>query len=380
MAMNALDKDPTQDLDSVLEIIGELARKAQGKIYIFRGEHKPHARVSSSLYRRYEDIKANSFDIEVVQKEILDRAKSYTRYTGETDEAEILSVLQHNGGETNLIDFTTDYLIALFFACDGEPDYPGRVIMLSESGAGYEITESSQPAHRVIAQKSVFIRPSSGYVEPDDVLTIESLLKPPILDYLRNNHGISTETIYNDLHGFIRHQRIHQSAYVEFFKGVTSDNRGDNFQAIEDFSRAIALNSQFVNAYRGRASAYSSLGNYVAAIQDYQSALALNSENPHIYNGMGITRHKMGNYEAANQLYSKAIEFSPDAIYYCNRGESWIHLGDWDKAREDFAAAKEKAPGFDIAKSFRNDYKDVADFELQTDLKLPEDLAQLLGG
>ena len=35
------------------------------------------------------------------------------RYIYEKDDFEILTQLQHYGGKTNLIDFTTDYLIAL---------------------------------------------------------------------------------------------------------------------------------------------------------------------------------------------------------------------------------------------------------------------------
>lgn len=380
MELDASRNESMQDIDAVLQIIADLTHKSHGMSYIFRGENRPHTRVSSSLYRRYEDIEADGFDIEVVQKEILERAQSYTRYTGETGEDEILSNLQHNGGETNLIDFTTDYLIALFFACDGRPEEPGRIIMIEDSGEGYVVTEPSHPAHRVIAQKSVFVRPNKGYVEPKELVTIDSHLKSPILDYLRNNHGISTESIYNDLHGFILHQRIHQSAYVEFFKGVTSHERGNNLQAIEDFTKAIAFNSQFVNALLGRAATYYALGNYVAAIQDYQSSLALDSESSYVYNNMGNTRARMGSYEAAIQLYDKALDLRADASTYCNRGEARLHLGEWDRAREDFAAATGISPNFNIAGSFRNDYESTSAFEQQTGLTLPEDLTQLLGG
>ena len=47
-----------------------------------------------------------------------------------------------------------------------------------------------------------------------------------MLDYLRKYHDISTKTIYTDLHGFIKNQGIHRSAYTEFHKGLTSQNRG----------------------------------------------------------------------------------------------------------------------------------------------------------
>ena len=45
----------------------------------------------------------------------------FLKNMNESVDFEILTELQHYGGKTNLIDFTTDYLIALFFACDGSP-------------------------------------------------------------------------------------------------------------------------------------------------------------------------------------------------------------------------------------------------------------------
>ena len=42
----------------------------------------------------------------------------------------MLTQLQHRGGKTNLIDFTRNILIALFFACDGHFEEEGRIICL----------------------------------------------------------------------------------------------------------------------------------------------------------------------------------------------------------------------------------------------------------
>ena len=120
---------PPYDMDAVLAIVGKLARLSAGGSYIYRGEPRLYPKVSSSLYRRYADIEADTFDIEVVQDEILDQARGYA---GEMDDFDILSQLQHNGGATNLIDFTTDFLIALFFACDGKPE---------EAGSGYTVVK-----------------------------------------------------------------------------------------------------------------------------------------------------------------------------------------------------------------------------------------------
>ena len=122
--------DYQNGLDGVLQKICEITEKSADGDYIFRGEPEFYPEVASSLYRQYQgDIDIDNFDIEIVQTEILNEAKEYTN---ETDRFEILSELQHFGGKTNLIDFTTDYLIALFFACDGAQGKPGRIILLKK--------------------------------------------------------------------------------------------------------------------------------------------------------------------------------------------------------------------------------------------------------
>ena len=94
--------------------------------YIYRGESESYPKISSSLYREYPDI-ADSFGITVVQNSILSSAK---HFVGKIDDNDLLTQLQHFGCSTNLIDFTTDYLIALYFACSAQPHKDGRIIFL----------------------------------------------------------------------------------------------------------------------------------------------------------------------------------------------------------------------------------------------------------
>ena len=71
------------------------------------------------------------------------------------------------------------------------------------------------------------------------------------------------------------------------------------------------------------------------------------------------------------------IELKPDyADAYCNRGETWLHLKEWGKARADLTAARDM--GLDIIASFHNDYESVPDFEQKNGLKLPADIAEML--
>ena len=212
---------------TIQDIIREIEQKSTGGGYIYRGERKLHkdpphnGKISSNLWREY-GIEEEHFGIELVQKEMLAAAKKHTGdlpqdfrldviaspntvedLTQKAIDFEILTEIQHYGGKTNLIDFTTDYFIALFFACDGNYDEDGRVILQKIDEIKSMIAHPRNPRHRVIAQKSVFIRPPRGFIEPDenDIVTIPTNLKQQILEHLRNYHGISTEVIYNDLHG-----------------------------------------------------------------------------------------------------------------------------------------------------------------------------------
>ena len=78
--MNTPNPSDTQtDLSRVLAKIIKIAEKSSTSDYIYRGESKPHDKVSSNLYREYEtDIEAENFDIVVVQNEILREAREYT--------------------------------------------------------------------------------------------------------------------------------------------------------------------------------------------------------------------------------------------------------------------------------------------------------------
>ena len=334
----------SNSLDDVLKLITRLARKSADGNYLFRGEPECYDRVSSNLYRLYcKEADNPGFDIEDVQRENINEAK---RYTKETDDLEILTELQHYGGKTNLIDFTTDYLIALFFSCDGSPEREGRVILLKETGrVDFRVIRPRNPANRVLAQKSVFVRPTKGYVVPDAIVPVPPDLKQPTLDYLRTRHGISTETIYNDLFGFIRIQDLYQSAYAEFYKGLFSGNEGNLQQAIGHYSKSIELNPQMPGPYNNRGVAYSQEGDIDRALQDYDKALALDPKHPLAYENRGEAYHSRGDLDRAIRDYDRALALnSNSASAYSNRGNAYHDKGDLDRAIQDLNNALELEP------------------------------------
>ena len=334
--------DPQNELSRVLQKICEIAEKFADGDYIFRGESRSYGKVVSSLYRQYEyDIEADDFEIEFVQKEILDEAREYTE---KTDEFEILIELLHHGGKTNLIDFTTDLHIALFFACDGAPSEDGRVILQKrDSVAGY-LEQPRKPKNRIISQKSIFVRPPKGFINPDEIITIPADLKLPMLEYLRKSHGISTETIYNDFHGFMTNRSIHEGAYTQFHKGRASQKRGDAAQnwnekltwyerAVVHYTEALELKPDFPEGYNNRGTVYADAGDFDRAIKDHNAAIELKPDYVSAYNNRGIAYYRIGDFDRAILDYSKAIELKPDYVSaYNNLGITYSKRGEYERA------------------------------------------------
>jgi len=349
-------------LNRVLEKIQEIVERSADGDYIYRGEPEQYeeepylGKVSSNLYREYRDVEAEHFDITVVQKEILDRAREYI---GEAvSDFEILTELQHRGGNTNLIDFTSDFLIALFFACDGSHGKPGRVIFVKKQSENYKIEKASNTISRANSQKSIFVQSDIGFIEPEQfkAICIPSGLKAHILDYLQKHHDISTKTIYNDLQGFIENRRIHRSAYTEFYRGLTRQERGDEAEdlkekhdhydsAVSCYTEALKQNSQMFNAYHNRGIAYSDKGEYDAALQDFSKVIELNPDDANAYRMRGIVYSEKAEYDAALQDFNKAIELEPDnAKTHHDRGVVHIRKDEYDAALQDFSKIIEFEP------------------------------------
>ena len=234
--------------------------------------------------------------------------------------------------------------------------------------------------NRVISQKSIFFQSPKGYLDEEDyaVIPIPKETKQPTLDYLRKYYGITKYTIYNDIFGYIQNQKKHQSAYTEFYIGLTFQDKGKYEEAIKhydkairsdpqdadaynnrgnakfalglhrdaiaDCDRAIRLNPQYAAAYYNRGAAKRELGKHDAAITDHNEAIRINPQFAAAYNDRGIAKGMLGRYEEAIADFNEAIRINPQfAAAYCNRGNANKEIGEYEKARADFQRALELA-------------------------------------
>ena len=327
-----------KDIESeIRNIINEIVEKAADGNYIYRGEPECYTEVSSGLWRQLQSTFTPhdrlTFDYDALQELHLREAR---RYGGNLSlgDFELASHLQHLGGKTNLIDFTTDYLVALFYACDGVHDHPGRVILFKlteDKRRKYKIEPPQNPINRIVAQKSVFVRHQKGVIEEGDIekICIHRSFKKPILTYLRKYHGIYTQTIYNDLQGYIKHQKIHYKAYSEYGRGQLShfnnpgrivsvnDNPYDDsapaYTAIKHYDRAIELYPDFIEACYARAGIYLWIDNFDKAIKDFTRVIELDPDYASAYTRRGAAYSKKGCRARAIEDFNRAIELGDNS-------------------------------------------------------------------
>ena len=154
-------------------------------------------------------------------------AASY--HSPHTQEIEIKADLRHLHGLTNLIDFTRDPRIALFFACLEEKNEPGRVFCRQISSSEPFLDEARKQsalydwpqaglveicqnfhiasnAKRAIRQSSVLVRSPSGDLDfkEDEIYCIPKERKQDILAYLAGRRPpIALHHLFADKEGFI---------------------------------------------------------------------------------------------------------------------------------------------------------------------------------
>ena len=166
-----------------------------------------------------------------------------------------LGILQHLGYPTPYLDFTKDYLVALFFACNKLPDEDGRVIILGNND-NYEIKDMTQAEfsvakERAVAQKSVMLKKLELTRAEDDYkeCRIPSGLKHKILTYLEEDCGINSTSLFPDSW----EEEKKYVSYKKFYQGVQAEIDGNALKAINFYTDAIGLNPNFIDAYKRRA-------------------------------------------------------------------------------------------------------------------------------
>ena len=129
------------------------------------------------------------------------------------------------------------------------------------------------------------------------------------------------------------------------WRGMVYSITGFHGKAIEDYTRAIELDSKCGEAYLNRGSAKADSKLLDEAITDYNKAIDLDPKRAASYFNRGGARKGKGLHVEALEDYNKAIELDrtrPE--FYTNRAEAWLGKGLFDKAIADLDKAIEMDP------------------------------------
>ena len=135
------------------------------------------------------------------------------------------------------------------------------------------------------------------------------------------------------------------TAFQYFEIGLQKQNDKKYSEAIENYSKAIELDSNFAYAYINRGVAYKLLGYLDKAIEDFSKAIELEPKDADTYYNRGLIYKIQDKLDLAIADYDKAIELNPKfAEAYNNRGIIYYDQKILDKAIEDFSKAIELNP------------------------------------
>jgi uncharacterized membrane protein YjgN (DUF898 family)/Flp pilus assembly protein TadD len=142
-----------------------------------------------------------------------------------------------------------------------------------------------------------------------------------------------------------------KEANADFYynRGWIYASKGQDMKAIEDYEKAIKINSKYADAYFNRGLLYVKLKRYEVALRDFNRAVEL---NPKAYDALcnsGNVYYELKKYRQAIRDYTRALEIRPgDADLYKNRGFAYKAIGDDKKANADREKAARLKKELDI--------------------------------
>ena len=266
-----------------------------------------------------------------------------------------LSILQHHGGATGLLDFTESPLAALWFACKDEPNENGKVFILdigdhqvavngrklseedlfsTEQVVYYEPDRSLSP--RIVAQQSLFVICNPANVPDSHLMSvvIPKEIKGLTTEYLEGL-GLSEENLFRDVPGLARANTRHSPLRPKLTLAPEQHrDLGNRAYQASRYEDALAHYRAYAEALPDVARPFCLIGDTLSALQRFQEAIDA--------------------YTQAIEMVVQPINLDPDAILlrdvvapfmlhmlYYNRGNAHVAAGNHTQAVSDYDSALE---------------------------------------
>lgn len=314
-----------------------------------------------------------------------------------------LSVLQHQGAATGLLDFTESPLVALWFACDEEPEEDGKVFLLDignprvakdgrslkyEDLVTTDLAVYYEPSRhlgaRIIAQQSVFVICNPPQIPDWNIRTCvipkggKKRMKSCLIQL-----GLSDQVLFGDIVGLAQANRRHTPLPRK--QEVAPDQHRDEgnraFQrarygyALEQYRLYAKACPDVAQPHSLVGDTLSVLGRFQEAIDAYTRAIERIAQPLDLGKGMIADSETIGRYMLHNLYYNRgnahavigdhcqAVDEYNSALKHgtklrrnvlLNRGNSKYGLEQFREAFSDFEAAWSERKGSDTALAMGN--------------------------
>ena len=124
--------------------------------------------------------------------------------------------------------------------------------------------------------------------------------------------------------------------YLRYFRrGNFYSNHEEYYDlAISDYSRSIEINPTY-NSFNNRGLVYDDLEDFQKAIDDYLRAIAIDSSRRHVYNNLGVAYRSLNKNKEAIDSYTKSIQIDSNYYAFSNRADLYRINEEYEKALED---------------------------------------------
>lgn len=271
------------------------------------------------------------------------------------NELEILAEIQHRGGASCLVDFSKNFLISLWFACNNDDtdigylfcynvnndallddnisylnkdrwDYPiEELLQYTRKTSQYSDEEKFRfwlwkPANingRIARQDSIFVFGLEKFFANNhyvDIIAIPPQWKKDIVNSLKTYFGITSETVFPDVDGYaVAHSKTSKLDNVSNYLNVTSLSdtwKSQNFNTVLQRGMSCLLNGQyrlaldyFLKVYSGKES-FSNQDLFDIRKQDECN---LNLIRLEIVYSIGLCYKKLEEYNNAEYFLNKSF-------------------------------------------------------------------------
>jgi len=121
--------------------------------------------------------------------------------------------------------------------------------------------------------------------------------------------------------------------YVQ--RAIVHKESGDDFKAIEDYNRALGIDSTDSSVHYDLAQALRRVNLGREAVREYDLAIRYDPNMLQAYNNLGVTLRELGLMEQAAVVFRKATEIAPSYVKaFNNLGALYVRQGEFRKAAD----------------------------------------------